>query len=296
VNNKPAASQSENSKSKSKKVKNASKGNGKKSLGKKKSTGKKKSADKKKSEKSAGKKSKKASKKSAGKNKSKKSGRKSGGKNKSKKDGKKTKKNQQKKIKKTDKKTSGKKVTKPYVKSAGKVKQTTTCGVADVVAAIKKFTLYTTNLNQNKRIKSFLGQSQSKAGKAPTAFQTALSTMDDATSGGTSCNGGAPNSTVTTIYNKLKNCSASAAALCNVQLSAADNATVNACATSLAAFVVSFQVSKGFCVYSCKTVVLVNNCHVREQKMTKNIRFFNTLIFFHTAVVEKDHYMTHLLS
>jgi len=283
VNNKPAASQSENSKSKSKKVKNASKGNGKKSLGKKKSTGKNKSADKKKSGKSAGKKSKKASKKSAGKNKSKK-------------DGKKTKKNQQKKIKKTDKKTSGKKVTKPYVKSAGKVKQTTTCGVADVVAAIKKFTLYTTNLNQNKRIKSFLGQSQSKAGKAPTAFQTALSTMDDATSGGTSCNGGAPNSTVTTIYNKLKNCSASAAALCNVQLSAADNATVNACATSLAAFVVSFQVSKGFCVYSCKTVVLVNNCHVREQKMTKNIRFFNTLIFFHTAVVEKDHYMTHLLS
>jgi len=118
----------------------------------------------------------------------------------------------------------------------------TTCGVADVVAAIKKYTLYSTNLNQNKRIKSFVSQCQSKAGKAPTTFQPAYAVLADATSNGTSCNSAAVNTTVSAIYNRLQNCSTTAVSICTVQLSAADNATVTSCGTSLAAFVVSFQV------------------------------------------------------
>jgi len=123
------------------------------------------------------------------------------------------------------------------------------CGVADVVAAIKKFIVATNNLNQNKRIKSFVLQSQQKYTKAPNTFQTAFNVLADATGSGASCNGGAPNTSVATVYNRLKNCSLSAANLCNVQLSAADNATVTSCAVSLASFITAFQacVTNGSC-------------------------------------------------
>jgi len=190
-------------------------------------TSRKHSAGKKNSEKVAGKNSKKDRKKSANKKKSKKNS------------AKKSKKNRKRKSKKSSRKQTKKPSKKKPVKSCSKARQSnTTCGVADVVAAIKKFTAYTTNLNQNKRIKSFVSQTQSKAVKALTGFQAALSLL------ALMCNkyNVTVNSTVSTTYSTLQNCSKSAASLCNVELSPADNTTVNSCFTSLNAFIASFQV------------------------------------------------------
>ncbi len=186
------------------------------------------SASKKKSEKANGKKSKKNGKKSANKKEAKKKGTS------------KSRKDRKKKSKKANKKQTGKVGKK---KSTDKVRQSSaTCGVADVLAAIKKFTAYTANLNQNKRITRFVSQGQSKAGKALTAFESAHALLGGATANGTLCNNRAANSTVSTIYRTLQNCSKSAASLCSVELSSAENATVNSCLVSLEAFVVSFQV------------------------------------------------------
>jgi hypothetical protein len=186
-------------------------------------------ASKKKSEKAVGKQSKKNSKKSANKKEAKKKGTS------------KSRKDRKKKSKKSNRKQKvGKK--KP-AKSSGKVRQSSTsCGVADVLAAIKKFTAYTANLNQNKRITRFVSQGQSKASKALTAFESAHSLLGGATANGTLCNNRAANSTVSAIYWTLQNRSKSAASLCSVELSSAENATVNSCLVSLEAFIVSFQV------------------------------------------------------
>ena len=189
------------------------------------------------------------------KNKSKKNGKKStktgkksvkGGKKKAKKS-KSNKKNGNKKpkgIKKSHK--AGKKGTKfiKIRKPAGKTaeRQTASCGVADVVAAIKKFTLYTTNLNQNKRIRSFVSLTQQKMVKASTTFATAADVMWDATGNGNTCNGGPVNSSVSTINNKLQNCNVTAAAVCNMSLTLAENATVTLCAASLTNYTTAFQV------------------------------------------------------
>ena len=121
-------------------------------------------------------------------------------------------------------------------------RQTSSCGVADVISAIKKFTLYTTNLNQNKRIRSFVNLGQAKLNKAPTAFVGAAAVMQDATGGGSLCNGASPNTSVLATFNKLQNCDKTAAQLCNVALTAAQNATVTSCATSLTNYTTAFQV------------------------------------------------------
>jgi hypothetical protein len=226
-------------KSANKASKRVSKANRKHSAGKKKSgkeaskrvskAQRKHSASKRKSEKAVGKKSKKNSKKSG-----------------NKKNGQKKRKNKSKKDRKKNSTASNRTKTGKVGKSAkpsGKVRQSsTTCGVADMVAAMKKFTAYTANLNQNKRITRFVSQSQSKASKALTAFESAHSLLGDATANGTLCNNKTANSTVSTAYRTLQNCSKSAASLCSVELSPAENATVNSCLVSLDAFIVSFQV------------------------------------------------------
>jgi hypothetical protein len=186
--------------------------------------------------------SKKKSEKAVG-NKSKKNGKKSANKKEAKKKSTKSKKDRKKKSKKSNRKQTGKVGKKKPAKSNDKVRQSSAnCGVADVLAAVKKFTAYTANLNQNKRITRFVSQGQSKASKALTAFESAHSLLGGATANGTLCNNKAANSTVSIIYRTLQNCSKSAASLCSVELSSAENATVNSCLGSLEAFVASFQV------------------------------------------------------
>jgi hypothetical protein len=118
------------------------------------------------------------------------------------------------------------------------------CDFKDVVNATRKFALYSSNLNQNKRLKSFLTLSQTKAAKAATTFQTTLAVLADATANGTTCNFAPANSTVTTLFNKLQNCAQSAASACSIELSPADNATVTSCSALLPAYIESFQVSR----------------------------------------------------
>jgi hypothetical protein len=83
---------------------------------------------------------------------------------------------------------------------------------------------------------------QQKMNKAPTAFVEAANIIADTTSNGTRCNGGPANTTVSSLYDKLKNCATTAVAACNMTLSAADNATVTACANSLTNYTTAFQV------------------------------------------------------
>ena len=146
-------------------------------------------------------------------------------------------------------KKGGKQKAKQSLKKGGPAsssRQATNCSVADVVATIRRFTLYTTNLNQNKRIRGFVALGAQKRAKAGTVFDTAAAMMMDATSKGTVCGADKPpNATVLAVYNKLQNCSATAATLCTVSLTAAQNATVTSCATALSSYITAFQVKRG---------------------------------------------------
>jgi hypothetical protein len=48
--------------------------------------------------------------------------------------------------------------------------------------------------------------------------------------------------------------------------------------------------------FSTCELSLHKKINIIKKKMAKNIGFFLTFIFYHRAVVKKDHYMTHLLS
>jgi hypothetical protein len=111
-----------------------------------------------------------------------------------------------------------------------------------VVAATKRFAFYTVNLNQNNRINKFMTQMQSKFVKAPTIFQTAVTVLDDATGNGSTCNAGPANSTITSLYRTLQNCSSTAARLCDMRLRPADNETVTKCNPLLSGYIRDFQV------------------------------------------------------
>ena len=109
------------------------------------------------------------------------------------------------------------------------------CGVADIVSALKKFTLYTTNLNQNKRIKGIISHAQAKKSKAPgpSVFQQAYEHMNEATGGGHTCNSREPDQEEMTTYDTLSFCSTSAQRQCDIQLSATEDDVVNRCAAGL---------------------------------------------------------------
>jgi hypothetical protein len=190
-----------------------------------------KSADKKKKTKSANKK-----KKSKSANKKKKT--KSAHKNKNTKSA-----NKKKKTKSTHKKNKSKSGHQKQKSLETSRQSASSCDWTTVVTAIKKYILYTNNLNQNKRIKSFVALGQQKAGKGATSFASTYNILSDATQQGGSCNGVAANSSVTALYTKLQNCSASAPSICNISLSDADNATVTSCYPALLNYTTAFQVS-----------------------------------------------------
>ena len=123
---------------------------------------------------------------------------------------------------------------------AGAGRQSTDC-LADVVTAIKGYRSAGNQKRMAMRIKAWKKNMGKKKDKAATQFSDAADSLDAATGGGQSCGSGKPDTDTTDALAKLKNCSVSAAALC-------DDSTVNdtgadACATKFEAYITAFDVS-----------------------------------------------------
>merc|ERR1712117_792794 len=108
-------------------------------------------------------------------------------------------------------------------KKGGKIKksgrQSGDC-LADVVTAIKGYRSAGNQKRMAMRISAWKKNMGKKKDKAATQFGDAADSLDAATVGGQSCGSGKPDSDTTDALAKLKNCSKSAAALC-------DNSNVN---------------------------------------------------------------------
>ena len=119
-------------------------------------------------------------------------------------------------------KAKGRKNKKINRKKAGNRKsgrQSADC-LADVVTAIKGYRSAGNQKRMAMRISAWKKNMGKKKDKAATQFGDAADSLDAATGGGQSCGSGKPDSDTTDALAKLKNCSKSAAALC-------DNAQVN---------------------------------------------------------------------
>ena len=119
-------------------------------------------------------------------------------------------------------------------------RQSTDC-LADVVTAIKGYRSAGNQKRMAMRIVAWKKNMGKKKDKAATQFEDAATSLDSATGGGKTCGSGAPDSDTTDALTKLKNCSKSAAALC-------DDSTVNdtgadGCKTKFEAYITAFDVS-----------------------------------------------------
>jgi len=117
-------------------------------------------------------------------------------------------------------------------------RQSTDC-LADVVTAIRGYRSAGNQKRMAMRIKAWKKNMGKKKDKAATQFGDAADSLDAATGGGQSCGSGKPDSDTTDALAKLKNCSVTAAALC-------DDSTVNdtgadACATKFEEYITAFD-------------------------------------------------------
>merc|ERR1712117_794093 len=117
-------------------------------------------------------------------------------------------------------------------------RQSTDC-LADVVTAIKGYRSAGNQKRMAMRIVAWKKNMGKKKDKAATQFEDAASSLDSATGGGKTCGSGAPDSDTTDALAKLKNCSKTAAALC-------DDSTVNdtgadGCKTKFEAYITAFD-------------------------------------------------------
>ena len=174
------------------------------------------------------------------KGKSKRKGKKNARKSKGKKKARKARKN--KKINKRMK-AKGRKNKKINKKNAGNKRisgrQSAEC-LADVVTAIKGYRSAGNQKRMAMRISAWKKNMGKKKDKAATQFGDAADSLDAATGGGKACGNGKPDSDTTDALAKLKNCSKSAAALC-------DNAQVNDtgaddCKAKFEAYLTAFDV------------------------------------------------------
>merc|ERR1739838_139924 len=118
------------------------------------------------------------------------------------------------------------------------VRQSTDC-LADVVTAIRGYRSAGNQKRMAMRIKAWKKNMGKKKDKAATQFGDAADSLDAATGGGQSCGSGKPDSDTTDALAKLKNCSVTAAALC-------DDSTINdtgadACATKFEEYITAFD-------------------------------------------------------
>ena len=114
--------------------------------------------------------------------------------------------------------------------------------LSDVIQTIKDYKKAANHLRMAKRVSSWTEQMGKKKTKAASSFQDGLDALDSATGGGASCNGGAADANATEALNTLKNCSKTAAALCDS--ATLNTSNVDSCKTSLQAQIDAFDVSR----------------------------------------------------
>ena len=113
--------------------------------------------------------------------------------------------------------------------------------LTDVVAKIKVYKKAGNQLRMAKRIASWKKVMDKKKEKASSNFTDAAEAMEAATGGGASCNGAAPDADVAADLAKLKNCSVSAAALCDSAM--INDSNIESCKTNFEAFTAAFDVN-----------------------------------------------------
>jgi len=121
-------------------------------------------------------------------------------------------------------------------KASSNQRQTSTdVPAANVTKVFSGYRTATNRLKQIKRIIKFNNQIQKKKDKAATEFTDAAKALDEATDGGSYCDGAAANSSVKAMVLELNNCSNSAAAKCVVQAinQTGSNNDLQACETLL---------------------------------------------------------------
>merc|ERR1719189_1147915 len=135
----------------------------------------------------------------------------------------------------------------------GGARQSTDC-LTDVVAKIKVYKKAGNQLRMAKRIASWKKVMDKKKEKASSNFTDAAEAMEAATGGGASCNGAAPDADVAADLAKLKNCSVSAAALCDSAM--INDTNIDSCKTNFEAFTAAFDKKlKGTPACSCFTAL-----------------------------------------
>ena len=126
-------------------------------------------------------------------------------------------------------------------KTSSDQRQNSTDCLSDVIQTIKDYKKAANHLRMAKRVSSWTEQMGKKKTKAASSFQDGLDALDSATGGGASCNGGAADANATEALNTLKNCSKTAAALCDS--ATLNTSNVDSCKTSLQAQIDAFDVS-----------------------------------------------------
>jgi len=110
------------------------------------------------------------------------------------------------------------------------------------VAKTKKFQKYTNQYRKVLRIERFVTQTKQKKEKAASTFDKASAAMMTSTGSGKSCSGNSSAlSEATAAYTTLSQCKTTAAALCDVALSATEQALVDKCKPVLDKFNTGFQ-------------------------------------------------------
>jgi len=117
-------------------------------------------------------------------------------------------------------------------------RQSTEC-LADVVTAIKGYRSAGNQKRMAMRISAWKKNMGKKKDKAATQFGDAADSLDAATGGGQSCGSGKPDSDTTDALAKLKNCSKSAAALCDN--SAVNDTGAEDCKAKFEAYITAFD-------------------------------------------------------
>merc|ERR1711902_382588 len=139
-----------------------------------------------------------------------------------------------------NKKRGGKNNERRKMKKAksGNGRQSTEC-LADVVTAIKGYRSAGNQKSMAMRISAWKKNMGKKKDKAATQFGDAADSLDEATGGGQSCGSGKPDSDTTDALAKLKNCSKSAAALCDN--SAVNDTGAEDCKAKFEAYITAFD-------------------------------------------------------
>ena len=156
-------------------------------------------------------------------------------------EGRKGRRNGKKKKNNRNQKRRGKKLRGRYRKTSSDQRQNSTDCLSDVIQTIKDYKKAANHLRMAKRVSSWTEQMGKKKTKAASSFQDGLDALDSATGGGASCNGGAADANATEALNTLKNCSKTAAALCDS--ATLNTSNVDSCKTSLQAQIDAFDVS-----------------------------------------------------